>query len=80
MEQKEYMVEYSDLRLNAPFPELLSYADEFNMDELELDKHSYVPYPVILIKAMQNYQKQHEGNIPKSFKEKNEFKDQFIKT
>lgn len=31
MEKKEYMVEYSDLRLNAPFPELMDYVNGFNL-------------------------------------------------
>jgi len=52
MERKEYMVEYTDLRLNAPFPELLDYAATFKLDDLELEKHSHVPYPVILLQAI----------------------------
>jgi amyloid beta precursor protein binding protein 1 len=79
MERKEYMVEYNDLRLNAPFPELLEFVNSFKFDELELDRHSHVPYPVILLQAIENYRKANDGKDPSIFKEKTDFKNNYIK-
>lgn len=78
MEKKEYMVEPTDLRLNSPFPELRAYVDAFDLDALELDRHSHVPYPVILLKALDKYRSA-TGSTPSNFKEKQEFKDTYVK-
>lgn len=44
------------------------------MEGLDSLKHSHTPYVIILIKALNKWKEEHEGKLPKSFKEKDEFK------
>lgn len=48
---------------------------QFNLDELSMDLHSHVPYVVILLQAAQKWKDQHDGTMPQSFKEKDQFKE-----
>lgn len=45
--------EVPDLRLSRPFPALLALADRCDLASLDSLEHSHVPYPIILIKALQ---------------------------
>jgi len=81
-EMKLYQKNLIDLRLNDPFPALKEFAlnnPKFNLDEMDLNLHSHVPFVVVLLKSAEKWKSAHEGNLPKSFKEKDEFK-QFIKS
>lgn len=40
-----------------------------------LAKHSHVPYVVVLFKAAEKWKSEHDGQMPKTFPEKKEFKD-----
>lgn len=44
------------------------------MDALEEIKFIHVPYAVVLIKACQKWRDEHEGQMPASFSQKQEFK------
>lgn len=51
-EQKLYQVEQQDLRMNAPFKELLEFAtsqDMFNLEKMTIEEHAHVPYAVLLL-------------------------------
>lgn len=63
-----------DLRCATPWPELLEYANSFNFDTLSENEQIHVPYAVILIQAANKWRQEHEGNLPKTFAEKGEFK------
>ncbi|KAH3679350.1 hypothetical protein WICMUC_001090 [Wickerhamomyces mucosus] len=63
-----------DLRLLDPFPELLKYSNDIDLHNLELETHSQIPYLIIQLKALQEYQLQNNGLTPKSYKEKQEYK------
>ena len=78
-EQKPYQVELQDLRLNNPFEELVTYCKSFDMPTLPLEEHSHIPYVVPLLQAAEKWREAHNGEMPKSFTEKSEFKN-FIKT
>lgn len=78
-EQKPYQVELQDLRLNNPFEELVAYCKEFDLPSLPLEEHSHIPYVVPLLQAADKWRESHNGEMPKSFKEKGEFKE-FLKT
>lgn len=62
-----------------PFAELLEYSKTFDLPNLPLEDHSHVPYVVLLVQAIEQYRAQNDGKEPKSFAEKNSFKD-FIKS
>ena len=63
-----------DLRLAHPFEALQKYALEFDSEQLNLMEHGHVPYVIILIKALHKWKEVHEGKLPSSFEEKDEFK------
>jgi NEDD8-activating enzyme E1 regulatory subunit len=42
--------------------------------------HSHVPFVVILLKAIKKWKLQNDGKVPKSFAEKQEFKDKCVKS
>jgi NEDD8-activating enzyme E1 regulatory subunit len=75
MQAKPADVELDDLRLAAPFEELEKYWLDFETEHLDSLEHSHIPYVVILIKALHKWKEAHESNLPKTFKEKDEFKD-----
>lgn len=66
--------ELDDLRVAAPFEELEKYALEFDMSQLGSLEHGHTPYVIILIKVIDAWKKDHDGKMPKTFAEKDEFK------
>eukprot|EP01120_Amphizonella_sp_Union-15-10_P009763 TRINITY_DN3775_c0_g1_i4.p1 TRINITY_DN3775_c0_g1~~TRINITY_DN3775_c0_g1_i4.p1 ORF type:complete len:526 (-),score=96.19 TRINITY_DN3775_c0_g1_i4:32-1609(-) len=70
-----------DLRLNAPFQALIDYANKIHLDKEHMTskEHSHVPYPIILLKAIEHWKKDHDGKIPSNSQAKDEFK-KFIST
>eukprot|EP01121_Diplochlamys_sp_Union-15-3_P010281 TRINITY_DN2876_c0_g1_i3.p1 TRINITY_DN2876_c0_g1~~TRINITY_DN2876_c0_g1_i3.p1 ORF type:complete len:267 (+),score=46.41 TRINITY_DN2876_c0_g1_i3:55-855(+) len=69
----------SDLRISSPFPEFVSFADTFDLDKLGSYEHSHLPFPVILYKAISLWKQKHDGKVPSTSKEKDEFK-RFVST
>jgi amyloid beta precursor protein binding protein 1 len=63
-----------DLRCAQPWPELLEFANSFNLDTLVENEQIHVPYAVILIQAANVWRASHEGLLPKTFAEKGQFK------
>ncbi len=63
-----------DLRIFNPFPELQAYAAAFNLAALPDDKQSHVPYPVLLIQALDRWRAEHGGKAPATSAEKTAFK------
>lgn len=70
--------EGADLRLDRPFKCLQDHFDSINLDAMDLKDHSHVPYVVVLYKYLQKWLQLHK-NFPKSFKEKEEFRE-FIRS
>jgi len=68
-----------DLRLKKSFPALDEFCRSIDLDELESHEHSHVPYPIILRKAISAWRASHGGQDPKTFPEKNEFKESIKK-
>ena len=68
-----------DLRIWKPFPELITHAETYQMGTLDDMQHGHVPFVIILIKAIQQWQNDHEGKLPLTFKEKEDFKDNYVK-
>lgn len=68
-----------DLRLKTSFPALENMAKSIDLTKLESHQHGHVPYPILLIKAAQEWKESHDGQLPGNFTEKQEFKD-FVKS
>ncbi|GAA6023412.1 hypothetical protein JCM11491_006463 [Sporobolomyces phaffii] len=63
-----------DLRLNAPFPELIEFAkNEFDYSTMDSAQHSHVPAVVILVKALEEWKASHEGKGPNGMDQRKEF-------
>lgn len=63
-----------DLRLDTPWPELLEFVNQYDLETLDEVDLAHVPYVVLLLKYLETWKELHDGTIPKTFKEKNEFK------
>ena len=80
-----------DLRLVTSFPAFRDYVESLvggdSLEKMDSQQHGHVPYPVLLAKAMQEYQKvnrdEKEGNpskiLPKTFAQKQDFVNNYIK-
>jgi amyloid beta precursor protein binding protein 1 len=63
-----------DLRLVTPFPTLVEYCNSIQLESLADHEHSHVPYPVILYQLAQQYKAEHNGQLPITFQEKQDFR------
>jgi amyloid beta precursor protein binding protein 1 len=63
-----------DLRLDRPFPSLKKYVDSIDLEAMEYKDHAHVPYLIILYKYLQQWKVEHNGQLPKNYKEKEAFK------
>lgn len=63
-----------DLRIDQPWPELLDYANSFEINALDDTDHAHVPYVIIFIKVLQLWKSRHNNNPPLNYTEKNQFK------
>jgi len=62
-----------DLRLVHPFPALQQLADSIDWDNLENHQHGHIPYPLILLRLSKEWKACHNGMLPQTFAEKQEF-------
>ena len=65
-----------DLRLANPFPALVQFAYSFDLMQLDDYQHGHVPYPVILLQAVREWNLHHGNCPPATFSEKQEFQSQ----
>lgn len=63
-----------DLRISNPFPTLKAFCDSIDLAQLDASQHCHVPYIVLLNKAIVCWKDAHEGAMPKTTKDKNDFK------
>jgi len=62
------------LRIMNPFPALLEHATSLDFSKMDPTDHGHVPYVVILVRVLEDWKKSHDGNPPKTYAEKQEFK------
>jgi len=62
-----------------PWPELLEFANSFDFDQMEEVRHVHTPYAVILIQAANRWRAAHDGKLPTTFKEKQDFRNEVLK-
>jgi amyloid beta precursor protein binding protein 1 len=67
----------TDLRLLKPWPALVDYASRKSKDleNMSDHEHGHVPYVVLLLHYLNVRKESHDGQVPSSYKEKNEFRD-----
>lgn len=63
-----------DLRIFNPFRGLEEYCNTIELGSLDSMEHAHVPYVVILFKMNATWKKTHDGELPKTFDEKNAYK------
>ena len=67
----------ADLRLATAkyhFPALWDAACAIEWDKLTSQEHGHVPYVLVLLKALEDWQSSHDGSLPKNFEEKDQFR------
>ncbi|XP_023618876.1 NEDD8-activating enzyme E1 regulatory subunit isoform X1 [Myotis lucifugus] len=65
-----------DLRLDKPFPELREhYFQSYDLHHMDKRDHSHTPWIVIIAKYLAQWYSETNGRIPKTYKEKEEFRD-----
>ncbi|KAF6201185.1 hypothetical protein GE061_005632 [Apolygus lucorum] len=64
-----------DLRLDQPFPVLVKHLEDVDLTKMDLKDHTHVPYVVPLYQALQEWKSSHNGDLPKNYKEKEEFRN-----
>uniref|UniRef100_A0A2K5ZCW0 NEDD8-activating enzyme E1 regulatory subunit n=1 Tax=Mandrillus leucophaeus TaxID=9568 RepID=A0A2K5ZCW0_MANLE len=64
-----------DLRLDKPFPELREHFQSYDLDHMEKKDHSHTPWIVIIAKYLAQWYSETNGRIPKTYKEKEDFRD-----
>ena len=70
----------ADLRLDVPFPGLSQFMESQNMAEMSKTDYLHTPYVVILYKYMEEWKKNHDGHLPKNYKEKKELREIILKS
>lgn len=67
----------TDLRLLKPWPELLEYAAEKtrNIESMAMDDHGHIPYVAIILHFLEEWKKEHNGEVPQTYKDKTAFRD-----
>ena len=59
-----------DLRLYSPWPELEQHALSIDFSTSDTHEYAHIPPLVILLRALHNFKKTHEGRLPKTYAEK----------
>ncbi|TFK68056.1 hypothetical protein BDN72DRAFT_888691 [Pluteus cervinus] len=62
------------LRIDKPFPALLDYALSLDFDKMDPTDHGHVPYVYILVRALEEWKKTHDGKPPQAYSDKKAFK------
>lgn len=66
---------HEDLRLDAPFTDLINIADSVDLESLDNAEHANVPYLLIIYKCLESWKRNHDNKIPGNYREKKEFKE-----
>jgi|APGre2960657444_1045066.scaffolds.fasta_scaffold00678_4 amyloid beta precursor protein binding protein 1 len=64
-----------DLRVAAPWPELLDFCAGFQLAACDDVTHKHVPYLVLLVRALADWRAAHDGASPGSSAERSAFKE-----
>ncbi|KAG1898773.1 uncharacterized protein F5891DRAFT_1190564 [Suillus fuscotomentosus] len=62
------------LRIDKPFQALREHALSLEFDNMDSTEHGHIPYVVILVRALEDWKKSHNGGLPKSYEDRQQFK------
>ncbi|KAK4052714.1 hypothetical protein OIV83_002001 [Microbotryomycetes sp. JL201] len=62
-----------DLRIHSPFPELVEYANSIDYSKMDSAEFSHVPAVIVLVKAMEAWKTNHDGQVPQGSAERQSF-------
>ncbi|KAK3510226.1 hypothetical protein QTP70_030449 [Hemibagrus guttatus] len=63
-----------DLRLDSRFTELKNHISSYDLDSMDKKDHSHTPWIIIISKYLEKWLSEHDFQLPKSYKEKEEFR------
>ncbi|ORY78126.1 NEDD8-activating enzyme E1 regulatory subunit-like protein [Protomyces lactucae-debilis] len=63
-----------DLRLDVPWPELSAFASSMDLQAMDNNEHTHVPYIALLLRYLEEWKDTHNGLVPSNFDEKDAFK------
>ncbi|CAJ0955784.1 unnamed protein product, partial [Ranitomeya imitator] len=64
-----------DLRLDQPFAELREHLQQYDLEHMERKDHSHTPWIIVVAKYLEKWRTENAEQIPKSYKEKEAFRD-----
>ncbi|XP_023214775.1 NEDD8-activating enzyme E1 regulatory subunit-like [Centruroides sculpturatus] len=64
-----------DLRLDNPFPSLQEHVESYDFENMNKKDYSHIPYIVVILKYLELWKKEHNGQIPKGYREKDLFRE-----
>jgi amyloid beta precursor protein binding protein 1 len=67
-----------DLRICNPFPQLRALVNSLDLTKLDEMEFKHVPFVLILIQLLDSWKQTHQGNPPKTFDEKQKFREQIM--
>ncbi|KAF5381797.1 hypothetical protein D9615_005556 [Tricholomella constricta] len=62
------------LRIDKAFPALLDYSLSLDFASMDPTDHTHIPYVIILVRALEDWKKYHDGKPPLTYPEKKAFK------
>ncbi|TKR78323.1 hypothetical protein L596_019146 [Steinernema carpocapsae] len=71
-----YENKINDLRLDRPFPALLEYISKIDLDSMNYEEHSHVPFGVLYFKALEKWRQEQAETVedfPDVYKKRKEF-------
>jgi len=71
----------TDLRLLKPWPALQEFAKAKTdgMDKMTAHDKGHIPYICLILHYLEEWKAQHDGKTPDSYKEKQEFRDSYVR-
>lgn len=72
----------TDLRILKSWPALQEFAKEktANMGDMKLHEKAHIPYICLLLYYLEQWKQKHGGKVPDSYKEKQEFRDTYVRS
>ncbi|XP_033842439.1 NEDD8-activating enzyme E1 regulatory subunit [Periophthalmus magnuspinnatus] len=63
-----------DLRLDQPFDQLRNHVASYDLESMDKKDHSHTPWVVIVSKYLEKWLSEHDGQLPKTYREKEAFR------
>lgn len=72
----------TDLRILKPWPALQDFSKEKtkDMDSMKLHEKAHIPYICLLLHYLELWKEKHNGKVPDTYKEKQDFRDNYVRS